>query len=179
MTDKEEGPSLVGEEEAHAFKEVTTSQSEENKIETEPVAKWKAAISTDIDCETVPTLSDTGCTRTVISEKFVRRHPNLYKNHIKPHKGKTVSIDGSKVETLGIINVPFRINGRFLRMNARIVKNLVYDFVLGWDFFCKYKCSIHPSEGYLQYENERIGKRQSRGRESERKGRKTDRIRLL
>ena len=41
-------------------------------------------------------------------------------------------------------------------MNARIVKNLVYDFVLGWDFFCKYKCSIHPSEGYLQYENERI-----------------------
>ena len=73
-----------------------------------------------------------------------------------PHKGRTVSIDGSKVETLGVINIKFRINGRFLRMNCRIIKNLVYDFVLGWDFFTRYKCSIHPSEGYLQYENERI-----------------------
>ena len=43
-----------------------------------------------------------------------------------------------------------------MRMNCRIIKNLVYDFVLGWDFFSKYKCSLHPSEGYFTYENERI-----------------------
>ena len=41
-------------------------------------------------------------------------------------------------------------------MNCRIVRNLVYDFVLGWDFFSKYECSIHPSEGVLKFENDII-----------------------
>ena len=41
-------------------------------------------------------------------------------------------------------------------MNCRIVRNLVYDLVLGWDFFSKYKCSLHPGDGYLSFENERI-----------------------
>ena len=41
-------------------------------------------------------------------------------------------------------------------MNCRIVRNLVYDFVLGWDFFSKYKCAIHPGDGYFTYENEKI-----------------------
>ena len=59
-------------------------------------------------------------------------------------------------ETCGIINIAFRIKGRYLRMNCRIVRNLVYDLVLGWDFFVRYKCSIHPSEGHLSYENEKI-----------------------
>ena len=54
------------------------------------------------------------------------------------------------------MNIAFRIKGRYLRMNCRIVRNLVYDMVLGWDFFVRYKCSIHPSEGYLRYENEKI-----------------------
>ena len=41
-------------------------------------------------------------------------------------------------------------------MNCRIVRNLVYDFVLGWDFFNRYNCSIHPKQGYLQVENDRV-----------------------
>ena len=99
---------------------------------------------------------DTGCQRTCLGENFLRRHPNLYNNPIAPHKGRTVSIDGSKVETIGVMNVRFRINGSFYRINARIVRNLVYDFVLGWDFFTKYKCSIHPAEGHLQLENKKV-----------------------
>ena len=123
---------------------------------TNPEPKYKANILATVDGETRPTLCDTGCQRSCISENFLRRHPNLYKHKVGPHKGRTVSIDGSKVETLGVINIKFRISGRYLRMNCRIIKNLVYDFVLGWDFFTRYKCSIHPSEGYLQYENEKI-----------------------
>ena len=91
-----------------------------------------------------------------MSENFLRRHPNLYKNQIKPHKGRTISIDGSKVQTIGIMNIKFRINGQHLRINCRIVRNLVYDFVLGWDFFDRYKCSIHPAEGYIMIRNEKV-----------------------
>ena len=110
----------------------------------------------DIDGEVQPTLCDTGCERTCISERFLRSHPNLYKNVVRPFEGNTISIDGSKVDTIGIINIPFRIQGRHLRMSVRIVRNLVYPFILGWDFFVKYKCSIHPSEGHLTLENTKI-----------------------
>ena len=117
---------------------------------------YKAKIFVDIDNEVQPTLCDTGCEKTCISERFLRRHPKLYDNPVRPFEGSTISIDGSRVETIGIMNIPFRINGRHLRMPVRIVRNLVYNFILGWDFFSKYKCAIHPSEGYLAVENDRV-----------------------
>ena len=122
----------------------------------DPEPKYKAKVYAEVDGEVCPTLCDTGCQRSCISENLLRRHPNLFKNQIQPHRGKTISIDGSKVSSLGIINISFRINGRFMRMNCRIIKNLVYDFVLGWDFFSKYNCGLHPQKGYFTYENERV-----------------------
>ena len=117
---------------------------------------YKAKIHVEVDGEVCEALCDTGCQRSCISEKFILKHPNLFNNQVKPFKGKTVSIDGSRVNTIGIINIAFRINGRFMRANCRIVRNLVFNFVLGWDFFSKYNCSIHPKEGYVSFENERI-----------------------
>lgn len=147
------GQSLAGDEEAHAATDQSTSN---NVTPIDPQPKWKAAIEVEIDKETCRTLNDTGCNKSAINHLFLRQHPNLYKNKIQPHKGRTISIDGSKVETIGIINIPFRIQGRHMRMNCRIVKNLVYDLVLGWDFFTKYNCSIHPKDGYVMIENEKI-----------------------
>ena len=118
--------------------------------------KFKAQIVVDVDGESCPTLCDTGCQRSCISENLLRRHPTFYKNKIKPHKGKTISIDGSRVDTIGTINIQFRLKGRFMRVNCRIVKNLIYDLVLGWEFFSQHNCSIHPGEGYFTYENDRI-----------------------
>ena len=122
--------------------------------DTEPL--YKAKIQVEVDKEICEALCDTGCQRSCISEKFILKHPTLFKNQVKPFKGKTVSIDGSRVNTLGIINIAFRINGRYMRANCRIVRNLVFDFVLGWDFFSKYKCSIHPKEGFVAFENEKV-----------------------
>ena len=118
--------------------------------------KFKAQIVVDVDGESCPTLCDTGCQRSCISENLLRRHPTFYKNKIKPHKGKTISIDGSRVDTVGTINIQFRLKGRFMRVNCRIVKNLIYDLVLGWEFFSQHNCSIHPGEGFFTYENDRI-----------------------
>ena len=118
--------------------------------------KFKALILADIDGEVCPTLCDTGCQKSCISENLLRRHSTFFKNKIQPHKGKTISIDGSKVETIGTINIQFRIKGRFMRTNCRIIKNLIHDFVLGWDFFSKHNCTIHPKEGHLSLENDHI-----------------------
>ena len=129
-----------------------------NPMDTTPEAqpKYRAQILTQIAGTTIPTLCDTGCQRSCISENFLRSHPALYQCKFKPYTGRTVSIDGSRVETIGIINAEFRIKGRRLRMNLRIVRNLVFDFVLGWDFFTKYNCVIHPGKGYFTFENEKV-----------------------
>ena len=115
-------------------------------VDTEP--RYRAQCITSVDKEEVITLVDSGCSRSCISETLVRRHPHLYKSEFQPTVNKTVSIDGSKVQTLGIINIPFRINGHHMRMNSRIIQNLIYDFVLGWDFFHKYDAKLHARDGH-------------------------------
>ena len=97
-------------------------------------------------------LTDSGCNRSCLDEAFIRRSPK-YKNHeFVPLKNKTVSIDGSLVNTLGIVKVPFRINGRHFSMNFRVVRNLVYDVVLGWDFLQRYRAKINAYRGLLEFE---------------------------
>ena len=147
-------PDKRNQTEAGAINPPADSHDLNNSAELAP--KYRAQIFTAIDGETCPTLCDTGCQRSCISENLVRRHPNLYNNKFKPHHGRTISIDGSKVETLGSMNIEFRIKGRHMRMSCRIVRNLVYDFVLGWDFFSKYKCEIRPGDGHFTFENEKI-----------------------
>jgi len=41
-------------------------------------------------------------------------------------------------------------------MNCRIVQNLVFDFVLGWDFFHKYDAKLHARDGLLTFQNQQI-----------------------
>ena len=149
-TGEEEDQTLAGEE------QVQTPSDDQDTTTQDPDPQYKAKILVEVDGEQGPALCDTGCQRTCISEKFLLRHPKLYKNQVKPHLGKTVSIDGSRVTTIGVINIGFRINGRYMRMNCRIIRNLVYDFVLGWDFFSKYKCSLNPGEGCLSFENDKV-----------------------
>ena len=153
-----EGPSLVGEDQTHpdyTIPKTETLATNYNNLEPPP-PKYRAKIMVELDDVERPTLCDTGCDRTCISERFVRQHPKLYNSAIRPFQGNTISIDGSRVETMGIININFKIKGRRLRMSCRIVRNLVFDFILGWDFFAKYGCSIHPKQGYLTFENDRI-----------------------
>ena len=133
-----------------------TTEDHPNTAPPDPEPMYKAKIPVEVDKEICEALCDTGCQRSCISEQFILKHPNLFRNEVKPFTGKTVSIDGSKVQTIGVINIGFRIKGRFMRANCRIVRNLVYDFVLGWDFFSRYKCSINPSEGHITFENEQI-----------------------
>ena len=144
----------AGEPEVHVLGNSNTQSNEKPPCDPDPL--YKAKILVEVDKEECEALCDTGCQRTCISEKFILKHPNLFKNEVLPFLGKTVSIDGSKVQTLGIINIAFRIKGRHMRANCRIVRNLVYDFVLGWDFFSRHKCSINPGEGYVAFENERV-----------------------
>ena len=121
---------MVGDEEAHAQQD----ESSQSSSKIDPTPKWKAAITLNVDKEDLVTLADTGCMHTAVSANLLRRHSALYENKIEPHLGRTISIDGTKVETIGKMRIHFRVGGRHLSMTCRIVKNLVYDFILGWDY---------------------------------------------
>ena len=121
-------------------------------LDPEEKAKFKAAIIVEMESTKPVALTDSGCGRSCLDEAFIRRSPK-YKNHeFVPLKNKTVSIDGSAVNTIGIVKVPFRINGRHFRMNFRVVRNLVYDVVLGWDFLQRYRAKIDAFRGLLEFE---------------------------
>ena len=66
------------------------------------------------------------------------------------------SIDGSKVVTVGIINLKFRLGRQYRTINCRVVRNLIHDFVLGWDFFHKYDAQLYAQEGHLMCQGEKI-----------------------
>ena len=66
------------------------------------------------------------------------------------------SIDGSKVVTVGTINLSFRLGKTYRRMNCRVVRNLIHDLVLGWDFFEQYDAQLYAKDGYLMCQGERI-----------------------
>ena len=58
--------------------------------------------------------------------------------------------------TVGIINISFRLGKQYRRIECRVIRNLIHDFVLGWDFFSKYGAQLHAQEGYLSCEGEKI-----------------------
>ena len=103
--------------------------------------------------ENVLTLGDTGSTRCCISEDFYRDSPALRKYPFRPLTTRGTAINGTKVLTIGICEVPFRINGTYMRMNCRVVKGLVQPFILGWDFFSKYSAKLNAQEGLLEFAN--------------------------
>ena len=61
------------------------------------------------------------------------------------------AINGSKVLALGIVNVAFRINGRFYAQNFRVVRGLVSDIFLGWDWMVRSGAVLDPDNGVLSF----------------------------
>ena len=60
-------------------------------------------------------------------------------------------MDGSKVALVGM-DISFKLGKQYRNIECQVICNLIYDFVLGWDFFSYYGAQ----EGYLSCEGERI-----------------------
>ena len=75
--------------------------------------------------ESIQVVGDTGCSKSAISEEFFRDSPHLQTRPYRPLTTRGTAINGSKVLTLGIVNIAFRINGRFYQQNFRVVRGLV------------------------------------------------------
>ena len=118
--------------------------------------RWKATFHTKIEGTKVETLGDTGCSQSCVSEAFLRRQPKLYHRYFRPLVGSARSINGSKVVTVGIINISFRLGKHYRTINCRVVRNLIHDFVLGWDFFSRYGAQLNAREGYLLCQGEKV-----------------------
>jgi len=132
------------------------AQNEKPQPPPDSDPKWKAVFHTKIDGSKVDTLGDTGCTKSCINEAFLRKHSNLYKRYFRPLTGSARSIDGSKVMTVGIVNMKFRLGSSYVRINCRVVRNLIHDFILGWDFFSKYDAQLYAKDGYLLCRGEKV-----------------------
>ena len=66
-------------------------------------------------------------------------------------KTRGTAINGTKVLTLGLVNIAFRINGRFYSQNFRVVRGLVQDIFLGWDWFSSSGAVMNPDNGTLDF----------------------------
>ena len=86
-----------------------------------------------------------------MSEDFFLRSPHLQTRPYRPLTTRGTAINGSKVMTLGIVNVAFRINGRFHSTNFRVVRGLVQDIFLGWDWFSSCGAFLDPDKGTVEF----------------------------
>ena len=115
--------------------------------------KWRAEFICDVNRQAIPVLGDTGCTKSLISEEFFKKNRHLHNTSYRPCISAGRAINGTKVTTVGIVNVPFRLNGTYLHINCRIARGLIQPLILGWDFFCKYHASLDPSKGLLTFDS--------------------------
>ena len=86
-----------------------------------------------------------------MSEEFFLSCPHLKTRPYRPLTSRGTAINGTKVLTLGLVNVAFRINGRFYSNNFRVIRGLVQDVFLGWDWFCSSGAMINPDNGTLDF----------------------------
>ena len=96
-------------------------------------------------------MGDTGCDKSVMSEDFFLANPHLRTRPYRPLTTRGRAINGSKILTMGIVNVSFRINGRFYSTNFRIVRGLVHDIFLGWDWLTAAGAVINTVKGLLEF----------------------------
>ena len=96
-------------------------------------------------------VGDTGCSKSAMSEEFFLASPHLQTRPYRPLTTRGTAINGSKVLTLGIVNVAFRVNGRFYSTNFRVVRGLVQDMFLGWDWFSSSGAMINPERGVVEF----------------------------
>ena len=86
-----------------------------------------------------------------MSEEFFLSSPHLKSRPYRPMTTRGTAINGTKVMTLGIVNVAFRIRGRFHTANFRVVRGLVQNIFLGWDWFSRSGAMINPDKGTVDF----------------------------
>ena len=119
--------------------------------------QWKAEffismkLGHEKEYKNVLTLGDTGSTRCTISEDFYRNSPALRGRPYRPLTTRGKAINGTKVLTVGIVSVPFRINKVHMTINCRVVRGLIQPIILGWDFFSKFNAKLNATDGLLEF----------------------------
>lgn len=132
--------------------------SPERSPPPDPKPKWRGEFFVEMRREVkhrikekVIVAGDTGCDKSCMSEEFFVSSPYLQTRPYRPMTTRGKAINGTKVLTMGIANIPFRINGRYLTINVRIVRGLVRPLFLGWDWFSKYGAKLDPDKGVLEF----------------------------
>ena len=97
-----------------------------------------------------PVLADSGATFSCISYEYFVNNPYL-KKYFTPRKTHGTAINGSDVESIGDVKLQFNINGTPMMATCRVIKGLMDEVILGWDWMCRHKITLDAANGKLHY----------------------------
>lgn len=95
----------------------------------------------------VTLLVDTGATLTCLSDTLWQKLKTTH--HLSPssHSKAVESVSGQPLETIGETNITFQIQDNTFNHSAVIIKNLIYEFILGRDFLSQFICNLDLHDG--------------------------------
>ena len=102
-----------------------------------------------------PVLGDSGCDRTCMSYQYFKENP-CFKKSFRPFETSGKAINGSKVLSVGEVDLKFRMQGVHMQISCKVIKGLMDPIVLGWDWMYKYKAMLDPANGKLHFMGGRI-----------------------
>ena len=97
-----------------------------------------------------PVLVDSGCDRTCMSYQYFKENP-YFKKSYREIETSGKAINGSKVLSMGEVDLKFRLEGVHMQISCKVIKGLMDPIVLGWDWMYKYKAMLDPANGKLYF----------------------------
>ena len=85
-----------------------------------------------------------------MSYQYFKENPHL-KKLFRPFETCGKAINGSKVLSVGEVDLKFRVEGVHMQMSCKVIKGLMDPIVLGWDWMYKYKAMLDPANGIMHF----------------------------
>ena len=85
-----------------------------------------------------------------MSYQYFKENPHLKKT-FRASETCGKAINGSKVLSVGEVDLKFRVEGVHMQVNCKVIKGLMDPIVLGWDWMFKYKVMLDPSNGKMHF----------------------------
>ena len=90
-----------------------------------------------------------------MSYQYFKENP-CFKKSFRPFETSGKAINGSKVLSVGEVDLKFRMQGVHMQISCKVIKGLMDPIVLGWDWMYKYKAMLDPANGKLHFMGGRI-----------------------
>ena len=112
--------------------------------------KWRAMFYIFLNRQRRPVLGDTGCTTSCMSYAYFVNNP-YFKRFFTPRQSCGVAINGTDVESVGMVQLKFRLGDVPMSINCNVTRGLMDPVILGFDWFCKYGINLDAGKGEIRF----------------------------